>query len=1011
MNVNQKKKGFTIVELVIVIAVVAVLAAVMIPTFASIIESANLSNDTSLVANINKVLKVEDILSGGPNDAVEIQKRIKSYGLSLETKSKGNYLWYDIDNERVVLAGLNETGIALDNISAQSDEDEIVSEIPKGYYKAPVSPEDFVQGYLFLSETSADGLAQAVHAIRNPKFNESDADDANVVASLQKALTDLEALKTKVPGTEQVVTLMQGFMNKTAIMTEKGTTYVGTTGADSVLKVIVSSGMTKITDEAITGLSDFPQLFVVDLHSDVVNITAEAITELINAGKINDGGEVKGIYFVYCNNEIKAIDEDAQYGGDIANLISVEQRSQVITTLRIVKYYLNKDGTPAAKPLTQIGNLIEYLNEEGEYNDGFFKHVVKYDFPALATEHNADSVYGFTSYSFYPSDSAEKIEIGTQNHIIGEDEQILIKNGTLTVYAFYQELNADFRIKGLCYTSEEVTEWLSDSSVTKDSLGDTITVISKTATLGDANHTELYIPEKVELLLPYNTVDFTKGVWNEFISLGVKEEDFVAVREQYNKANIEGKTQLEIAENVTLNVATDASIYIDAQCHDSLTFLQCYVKDICGVLILNGKIVSKGDITVLGVIRGNGTIEAQSGSIGEIMTIYDWYGGTNAAMAVGVPAGMLGNMIGIDASGKNTLPFNNWEMDHIRVKVAIKSSATYKAITAVAMEGVTPDVIFELAGPSNALFVMSTEVETEIVRTISKDGDAKFIILKGLVQDAAKQLVLEDVVSVFDATIDFTQISMPLSNFDVDVASGATLTLSKNLYKMLPGSTVTVQTGTNDKGERVDGVLNINTKVAVYNNYGLAHKLSDSTEVINKTSLGSPLEQYLTKYTISPDGTYYIGLKYHQKREKQGLISFTDWENIGGDPEIVTVPYSDNPNSSIAIPRTYNETTPAQFIIDGTLNFNSDNGSNAAFAGEILSTKSGATIKVTGTVNGYTIPEGFGINKTWYYMDVVGLYSQAFINEVQQSLSGTYTSSVYTVGEGETARTYVNWAQ
>ncbi|MBQ7445772.1 MAG: prepilin-type N-terminal cleavage/methylation domain-containing protein [Clostridia bacterium] len=35
------KKGFTIVELVIVIAVIAILAAVLIPTFAKVIEKAN----------------------------------------------------------------------------------------------------------------------------------------------------------------------------------------------------------------------------------------------------------------------------------------------------------------------------------------------------------------------------------------------------------------------------------------------------------------------------------------------------------------------------------------------------------------------------------------------------------------------------------------------------------------------------------------------------------------------------------------------------------------------------------------------------------------------------------------------------------------------------------------------------------------------------------------------------------------------------------------------------------
>ena len=40
---NNNKKGFTIVELVIVIAVIAVLAGVLIPTFSTVIENANRS--------------------------------------------------------------------------------------------------------------------------------------------------------------------------------------------------------------------------------------------------------------------------------------------------------------------------------------------------------------------------------------------------------------------------------------------------------------------------------------------------------------------------------------------------------------------------------------------------------------------------------------------------------------------------------------------------------------------------------------------------------------------------------------------------------------------------------------------------------------------------------------------------------------------------------------------------------------------------------------------------------
>lgn len=58
------KKGFTIVEIVIVIAVIAILAAVLIPTFTAIISKANQSVDQQLVDNLNTILRTEETLEG-----------------------------------------------------------------------------------------------------------------------------------------------------------------------------------------------------------------------------------------------------------------------------------------------------------------------------------------------------------------------------------------------------------------------------------------------------------------------------------------------------------------------------------------------------------------------------------------------------------------------------------------------------------------------------------------------------------------------------------------------------------------------------------------------------------------------------------------------------------------------------------------------------------------------------------------------------------------------------------
>ncbi|MGN1235725.1 MAG: type II secretion system protein, partial [Christensenellaceae bacterium] len=48
MNKN-KRRGFTIIELVIVIAVIAVLMAVLIPTFVTLVKKSKLSNDQAQV--------------------------------------------------------------------------------------------------------------------------------------------------------------------------------------------------------------------------------------------------------------------------------------------------------------------------------------------------------------------------------------------------------------------------------------------------------------------------------------------------------------------------------------------------------------------------------------------------------------------------------------------------------------------------------------------------------------------------------------------------------------------------------------------------------------------------------------------------------------------------------------------------------------------------------------------------------------------------------------------------
>lgn len=61
---NNKRKGFTIVELVIVIAVIGILAAVLIPTFSSVITKAN---ESKQLQQLNAAYKeaLADVIADG----------------------------------------------------------------------------------------------------------------------------------------------------------------------------------------------------------------------------------------------------------------------------------------------------------------------------------------------------------------------------------------------------------------------------------------------------------------------------------------------------------------------------------------------------------------------------------------------------------------------------------------------------------------------------------------------------------------------------------------------------------------------------------------------------------------------------------------------------------------------------------------------------------------------------------------------------------------------------------
>lgn len=106
---NINKKGFTTVELIIIIAVIAVLAGVLIPTFVGIVKKANESVDIQLVRQMNTILKTDEPINGKPENVEEVKEVLASEGIENPTPIYSSYAFAWDSEENVIILLDKET--------------------------------------------------------------------------------------------------------------------------------------------------------------------------------------------------------------------------------------------------------------------------------------------------------------------------------------------------------------------------------------------------------------------------------------------------------------------------------------------------------------------------------------------------------------------------------------------------------------------------------------------------------------------------------------------------------------------------------------------------------------------------------------------------------------------------------------------------------------------------------------------------------------------------------------
>ena len=105
MKLRRNKKGFTMVELIIVIAVIAVLTAILVPTFIHLANKAGDASDKTIVKNANTQLALKAAEGRRNTSMSEAVKDVDEIGYHMSgvSTSNGNQICWDRLNDRFVL--------------------------------------------------------------------------------------------------------------------------------------------------------------------------------------------------------------------------------------------------------------------------------------------------------------------------------------------------------------------------------------------------------------------------------------------------------------------------------------------------------------------------------------------------------------------------------------------------------------------------------------------------------------------------------------------------------------------------------------------------------------------------------------------------------------------------------------------------------------------------------------------------------------------------------------------
>lgn len=294
---RSRKKGFTIVELMIVIVIIGILIAIIVPSVTSAIESANIASDQSDVKNMNTILQVYCVQNGidttklqAPEVRAIVSSEQKNYTF-VPKSSKGIY-WYSVNEGKIVYSTNGDpNNVVLSNVAHAAF--------------TPSSPEELVEGYLYLN--TGDELDEVFTALRSVINGATYKNVFDAAASVKK-FTNFQA---HIENFDPSHTL---YISSTSMYKDGGASInnvVFATGitvipkVETILTLAFSSGVDIVLPATVKVVEPGAFISVMSETRLVVNNSSTKVIEGALSGSIKKVANVENISYSDYKNNIK----------------------------------------------------------------------------------------------------------------------------------------------------------------------------------------------------------------------------------------------------------------------------------------------------------------------------------------------------------------------------------------------------------------------------------------------------------------------------------------------------------------------------------------------------------------------------------------------------------------------------------------------------------------------------------------------------------------------------------